>query len=52
MAWPAATGGQPDMPRMSAAAVTFVVGYLTKNVIAAILSGAVTLYALLYLLGV
>jgi len=52
VAWPAATGGQPDMPRMSAAAVTFVVGYLTKNVIAAILSGAVTLYALLYLLGV
>ena len=52
VAWPAATGGHPDLPRMSAAAVTFVVGYLTKNVIFAILSGAITLYALLYLFGV
>ena len=52
VAWPSATGGQPDLPRMSAAAVTFVVGYLTKNVIAAILSGAITLYALLYLFGI
>lgn len=52
VAWPSAAGGQPDLPRMSAAAVTFVVGYLTKNVIAAILSGAITLYALLYLFGI
>lgn len=49
--WPAATGGQPDLPRTSAAAVALVVGLLTKNVIAAIFSGAATLYGLLYLLG-
>ncbi|MEX0318913.1 MAG: AzlD domain-containing protein [Ruegeria sp.] len=49
--WPAATGGAPDAPRMSAAAVAIVVGLFTKNVLAAIFSGAVTLYGLLYLLG-
>ena len=49
--WPAATEGQPDLPRTSAAAVALVVGLLTKNVIAAIFSGAATLYGLLYLLG-
>ncbi|WP_164659384.1 AzlD domain-containing protein [Tropicibacter sp. Alg240-R139] len=49
--WPAATGGQPDLPRTSAATVALVVGLLTKNVIAAIFSGAATLYGLLYLMG-
>ncbi|SLN65680.1 Branched-chain amino acid transport protein (AzlD) [Falsiruegeria litorea R37] len=49
--WPAATGGQPDVPRTSAAAVALVVGLVTKNVIAAIFSGAATLYGVLYLLG-
>ena len=49
--WPAATGGDPDMPRLAAAAVTLVVGIATKNVLAAIVSGACTLYLLLYLLG-
>lgn len=49
--WPAATGGAPDAPRMAAAAVTVAVGIWTKNVIAAIFSGAGTLYGLLYLLG-
>jgi branched-subunit amino acid transport protein len=49
--WPTATGGQPDIPRMSAAAVSVAVGLWTKNVIAAIFSGAGTLYGLLYLLG-
>ncbi|GAB5437926.1 AzlD domain-containing protein [Falsiruegeria mediterranea] len=49
--WPAATGGQPDLPRTSAATVALVVGLLTKNVIAAIFSGAATLYGLLYLIG-
>ena len=47
--WPSATGGALDAPRMTAAAVTLVVGYLTKNVVAGILSGAATLYLLLYL---
>ncbi|MDK3072258.1 AzlD domain-containing protein [Sedimentitalea sp. JM2-8] len=49
--WPTATGGQPDGPRMAAAAMTLIVGLITKNVIAAILAGAGTLYALLYLVG-
>lgn len=49
--WPSATGGAPDLPRMSAAIATVTVGLLTKNVIAAIGAGAGTLYALLYLLG-
>lgn len=49
--WPAATGGAPDMPRMAAAAVTFAMGVITRNVLAAIFSGAGTLYVLLYLLG-
>ncbi|WP_299642802.1 AzlD domain-containing protein [uncultured Ruegeria sp.] len=49
--WPSATEGQPDLPRMSAAAVTLVVGVISKNVLAAIFSGAATLYGLLYLLS-
>lgn len=48
--WPTATGGTPDLPRLAAAAVAFTTGYLTKNTAAAILGGAATLYALLYLL--
>ncbi len=49
--WPAATEGQPDVARMAAAAVTLAVGLFTKNVLAAIFSGAATLFGLLYLLG-
>jgi branched-subunit amino acid transport protein len=49
--WPTATDGQTDAPRLIAACVTLAVGYATKNVIAAILSGAGTLYGLLYLMG-
>jgi branched-subunit amino acid transport protein len=49
--WPEATGGAPDPARLSAAAVTLAVGYVTRNVLAAILCGAVTLYGLLWLLG-
>lgn len=49
--WPSATEGQPDVARMAAAAVTLAIGVITKNVLAAIFSGATTLYALLYLLG-
>jgi len=45
--WPAATNGEPDMTRMAAAAATFAVGYLSKNVVAAITAGAVTLYGLM-----
>lgn len=49
--WPTATDGAADLPRMSAATVTLVVGLLTKNVLAAVFSGAATLFGLLYLLG-
>lgn len=49
--WPAATGGQPEPARLAAAAATVAVGLLTRNVIAAIASGAITLFGLLYVLG-
>ena len=48
--WPAATGGQMDPARMAAAAATVAVGLWTRNMIMAILAGAVTLFGLLYLL--
>ena len=48
--WPAATGGEPDLPRLAAAAAAFLLGYLTKNIAAAIFGGAAVLYAGLYLL--
>lgn len=48
--WPAATQGALDPARLAAAVVTFTVGILTKNVLAAIFAGAGTLYGLLYLL--
>jgi len=49
--WPAATSGTLDAPRMAAAAVTLIAGYVLRNVIVAILLGAVTLYAGLALMG-
>lgn len=38
--WPTATGGSPDAIRIAAACATLAVGYLTKNVIAAMGIGA------------
>ena len=49
--WPPATDGNPDPARLTAAAAAFAAGYLTKNVIAAILAGIGTLYLMLYLVG-
>lgn len=49
--WPAATGGQPDPARLIASAVTIIVGYVWKNVLAAIFCGAASLYLSLWLLG-
>ena len=43
--WPAATGGQPDLVRMLAAAATLSIGLWTRNVLWGIIGGAVTLYA-------
>ncbi len=48
---PKATGGEFDIPRFSAAMMALLVGYFTKNVLWSMFSGAVALYALLYLLG-
>lgn len=42
--WPAATGGEPDPARLFAAGITFVVGYVTRNMLAAIICGAIALY--------
>lgn len=49
--WPSATGGVPDLPRALAALVTIAVGLMTRNVLAAIFTGAGTLYALLALIA-
>ncbi|MEP0960620.1 MAG: AzlD domain-containing protein [Roseobacter sp.] len=49
--WPAATAGELDPARLLAALVTLSVGLITRNVFAAIFSGAVTLYTMLYFLG-
>jgi branched-subunit amino acid transport protein len=49
--WPEATGGSFDPPRFAAALATLAIGYLTRNMVAAIVAGATTLYALLYLLA-
>lgn len=51
VAWPQATGGAFDLPRVAAALMTVALGYWTKNVLAAIGGGAATLYGLLFLLG-
>ncbi len=49
--WPAATGGEVDPARLSAALVTFGVGILTRNVIAAIALGGGTLFGMIWLMG-
>ena len=49
--WPAATGGAVDLPRLTAACVTIASGFLTRNLLAAIIAGGATLYGMLWLLG-
>jgi len=49
--WPAATGGQTDPARLTAAVVTLGIGIATRSTMAAIAAGAATLYALLWLMG-
>ena len=41
--WPAATGGETDPLRLAAAAASLLVGVATRNVVWAILAGAVVL---------
>lgn len=47
--WPAATGGTPDLARMTAAAVTLLMAYWTKNMLWGVFAGAGTLALLLNL---
>ena len=49
--WPAATDGAPDLPRMAAALATLAAGIATRHMMTAVLAGAGTLYALIWLLG-
>lgn len=49
--WPAATQGQTDPARLVAAGVAVVAGLVTRNALAAILSGMAALYLGLYLTG-
>jgi branched-subunit amino acid transport protein len=41
--WPAGTGGETDPLRIAAALAALAFGYLTRNVIAAMVSGAAVL---------
>ncbi|OIP83862.1 MAG: hypothetical protein AUK37_06600 [Rhodobacterales bacterium CG2_30_65_12] len=49
--WPQATGGAPDPARLTAAVATVGIGLATRNMLLAIVGGALTLYAMLWLLG-
>ena len=49
--WPAATQGQPDPARMIAAMVALAVGLVTRNVLAAIVTGMASLYLVLYFIA-
>lgn len=49
VAWPAATGGHLDAPRMLAALAALGVGAATRSTLGAIGAGMVTLYALILL---
>ncbi len=47
--WPSATNGDLDPARLLAAAAALIVGYVSRNILASILSGAAVLYLGLYL---
>lgn len=49
--WPAPTDGVPHPIYFAAGVLTFAVGALSRNVLAAMASGAVSLYCMLYLFG-
>ena len=49
--WPEATGGQPDLVRILAAAAAIVVAYRTKKVVWGMAAGATTFYAGLWVTG-
>lgn len=47
--WPPATGGDPDPARLAAAFVTLTVGVATRNVLASVVAGGLTLAAGLFI---
>lgn len=49
--WPAATGGEVDPARLTAALATIAIGVITRNLMSAIIGGGATLYAMLWLFG-
>ena len=49
--WPAATNGDFDIPRVSAAIITLTLGLIWKNVVGSIIGGGATLYILQFLLS-
>lgn len=49
--WPAATNGAIDAPRLAAAGMTLLIGLVTRNLLAAMICGAATLYIALYFIG-
>jgi branched-subunit amino acid transport protein len=48
--WPEATGGEPDLARLLAAAAALGIGIWRRSVLASVLAGLITLYAGLFLL--
>jgi len=48
--WPPATGGEPDLARLLAALVAFVIGWYFKSVVGAVFGGMTVLYLGLALL--
>ncbi len=51
VAWPPATGGEPDAARLFAAFAAFAIGIGTRSVIGAVFGGMGALYLVQYLLG-
>ena len=49
--WPSATNAELSLPHLLAALVALTVGFLSKNILAAMATGAVTLYGLIALIG-
>ncbi|WIY26274.1 AzlD domain-containing protein [Parasedimentitalea psychrophila] len=49
--WPSATNGSLSLPHLAAALIALAVGYLSKNIFAAMGTGALALYGLTVLIG-
>jgi branched-subunit amino acid transport protein len=49
--WPSATNGVLSLPHLAAALIALAVGYLSKNLFAAMGTGALALYGITVLIG-